>query len=130
MTTRFEIVLPGEPIPQQRPRIFAKGAMDPCWKAKQQQKEYIKSRYPLLNASKSPLSVEMQFIFPYPKSMSEKKRLLAEKVSRPDIDNLIKYVFDMGNTLMWEDDSLVVSITANKTYGLDPRTIISILELT
>lgn len=122
MTT---IILPGEPVSQQRPRVFAKGAMDPCWKAKEQHRAYIREKYsPQLE--KRPLRVYMHFYYAYPKSMSMKKRPIAQKTTRPDVDNLAKYIMDMANGVLWEDDAQIIDLNCRKIYGDVSQTEITI----
>lgn len=124
----YKIVLPGPPIPQKRSRIFAKGAMDPCWSAKQQHKEYILLKYPDIKTLDGALEVKLKFYSTFPKSMSKKRRPTAQKTTRPDLDNLVKYVLDMGNELLWKDDSFIVSFWAYKAYDEEERTEIEVKE--
>lgn len=50
---------------------------------------------------------------------------------RCDIDNLVKLVLDAINGIAFEDDHQVVSLHATKFIGSDdPRTIVSIMEVT
>ena len=46
--------------------------------------------------------------------------------SKPDVDNLLKFVMDALNKVFWKDDSQVVSVIAQKRYDEKPRTIIQI----
>lgn len=41
---------------------------------------------------------------------------------RPDLDNLIKFVKDCLNGVVYQDDSQVFSIQAEKRYSEDPKT--------
>lgn len=123
MTTK--ILLPGEPISQKRARIFAKGAMDPCWEAKEQHRSYIREHYQNICLSQA-LRVYIRFYYGFPKSMSEKKRLIAKKTTRPDLDNLVKYILDMGNGVLWEDDAQIIDLNCSKEYGDMPKTEITI----
>jgi len=52
------------------------------------------------------------------------------KVSRPDIDNYLKFVMDALNKVFWHDDSYVVSVKMVKRYDLVPRVKVVIRELT
>lgn len=118
MTT---IILPGEPISQKRARIFAKGAMDPCWEAKEQHRSYIRQNYPVKSET-GPLRVYLRFYYQYPKSMSIKKRPIAKKTTRPDIDNLAKYIMDMANGLLWDDDAQIIDLNCSKEYSDESKT--------
>lgn len=122
------IILPGEPTAQKRARIYAKGAMDPCWEAKEQHKSYINKTYPDITPATSSLFLRCIYVYEYPKSISQKKKVPQFKSTRPDRDNLDKYILDMGNGLLWEDDSLVTIGGSVKIYSDKSFTIISYRE--
>lgn len=72
------------------------------------------------------VKVTMAFYYPVPVSWSEKKRtaalagdLLPEV--KPDIDNVIKGVFDALNGVAWADDKQVVQESSSKRYSDKPR---------
>jgi Holliday junction resolvase RusA-like endonuclease len=69
---------------------------------------------------------------PIPVSYSQKKKNefaseLIAHVKKPDLDNLIKWVLDCGNALLWQDDSMIYCIQAFKVYSPKPRTEIEML---
>jgi Holliday junction resolvase RusA-like endonuclease len=50
-------------------------------------------------------------------------------VSKPDLDNILKAIKDaITNSGIWTDDSLVVRITASKTWGYMNQTTINITD--
>lgn len=51
------------------------------------------------------------------------------KVTKPDIDNLIKTVLDACNGHVWKDDNQITEITSSKRYGIEPKIIIRIEEI-
>jgi len=58
------------------------------------------------------------------------KRLLIdcpEHNHKPDLDNLIKYVLDCGNDILWTDDSKVTEINSLKQFGTTSNTEIQIM---
>jgi len=66
---------------------------------------------------------------PIPKSWSRPKRLAAlhkPHVSRPDVDNLIKFVNDSLNDVLWIDDAIIYEMVMRKFYSDRPRTLITI----
>jgi Holliday junction resolvase RusA-like endonuclease len=68
--------------------------------------------------------VSVTFHMPIPSSWSLKKRLAAfgqPMQTKPDIDNLIKGLFDACNGVVWKDDNLVVSCKARKCYAVEAR---------
>jgi len=49
--------------------------------------------------------------------------------SKPDLDNLVKFVLDACNGILWSDDSIVVELIARKVYSDNPKTLIFIKEI-
>lgn len=64
------------------------------------------------------VAIEIAAVFPVPDSWSKKKKEQpGAMLSKPDIDNSIKFVLDCMTTLrFWADDKQVVSIRAQKMY--------------
>ncbi len=50
------------------------------------------------------------------------KRQYHHHIFRPDLDNMIKWICDVSNTILFADDCIVAKITATKIYDSDPRT--------
>jgi Holliday junction resolvase RusA-like endonuclease len=74
----------------------------------------------------------MTFYMPIPASLSRKKQLeLIGKfhTKKPDIDNIIKGLFDAINGLCWKDDNQVCRLTASKVYDEDPRIEFEVIEI-
>lgn len=70
-----------------------------------------------------PVGVSVRFLMPIPQSWSKKKKAEAvdrTHVSKPDIDNLIKGVFDAANGLLWIDDNRVAAMVVSKVYSKTP----------
>ena len=110
------IVLPIEPKATPRPRVAGKRAYYP--KSYVDWKRRAKSLLPALNV---PKSVHVTFIFPRPKRMKKGERIEHDK--RPDLDNLIKSVFDLFDF----DDGKISNFGAAKYYAAsheDPKIII------
>ena len=71
-----------------------------------------------------PLYLALVFYFKRPKShyrTGRYKHLLKDKApeyhtTKPDIDNLVKFVADSLNKVFYEDDSQVVELLAKKVY--------------
>jgi crossover junction endodeoxyribonuclease RusA len=62
------------------------------------------------------VKVRILFLFPLPKSKKEGCIM----ITRPDIDKLIRAVFDACTGVIWTDDSRVDCVLAEKRYGLLP----------
>jgi len=125
MPDSHEFTFAVEPVAWSRPRVARSGHMFNAPKmrlAQQDLKWLMKSqfkRFPLAG----PLRVGIVFSITKPKSV--KRDIPAVK---PDIDNLIKLVIDAGNKIIWEDDNLIIEITARKEYG-EPRIRLTVSEL-
>lgn len=70
------------------------------------------------------LSVRLEFSLPRPRSVSEKGRPLP--TVRPDLDKLVRLVFDACKGIIWRDDAQVVELEAVKMYGLTPGVAVRI----
>lgn len=73
----------------------------------------------------SPVSVAMVLVFGIPESWSKKKRAQAQAqeiwpTTKPDMDNVVKAVFDAINGVVWVDDVQVVNLAVVKSYGDQP----------
>jgi Holliday junction resolvase RusA-like endonuclease len=73
---------------------------------------------------KQACEVSINFWMPIPESWSAKKKIasIGKSVTvKPDIDNLVKGLFDALNGLVWTDDNLVVSCNAMKIYSVSGK---------
>lgn len=65
------------------------------------------------------LYARLTFYFARPKSVPEKKR--RDMTVKPDVDKLVRAVFDALKGVLYRDDALIVSVMAEKVYGLPER---------
>jgi Holliday junction resolvase RusA-like endonuclease len=128
------ITIPGKPIAKKRPRFYRRGSHVGAYD--DQKSESGKFIINVMNQlskdfkkfdSNTPLRLACLFTMPIPKSTSKKKRaaMLAGEIyhtKKPDCDNLIKFVKDCCNEIIWHDDSQVVHVAAKKEYGENPST--------
>lgn len=80
----------------------------------------------------SACTVKVIFHMPMPKSWSDKKKMAMighYHTSKPDIDNLVKGLFDAANGIVWKDDSQVVEVKAEKGYRNEPGIWLEVIEL-
>ena len=80
------------------------------------------------------LTFKMKVFQPIPKSTSKKKKneMLAGRIrpsKKPDIDNILKSVFDSLNQVAFYDDTQIIEIQASKYYAEIPRIEIEIERL-
>lgn len=133
----MEIEILGIPNALKRARIKQKKFYDPNAKDKEifqwdviRALNYLEKRSSF--PKKKPICLSIQFYFPFPKSLSKKKKeelLGSPHWIKPDIDNLIKFVGDACNKILWKDDAQIYYIEAFKGYSDNPRTIIGMDEL-
>lgn len=130
----IEITVPGVPIAKKRPRFVRRGKFVGTYNC--QDTEEGKFKWDLLRAilpcrdgeeplflSGEAVSLTVTFYMPIPSSISQKKRAdLYWHVKKPDSDNLLKFLKDCGNGVLWVDDSQVCHVEARKIYSDNPRT--------
>ena len=126
--------VPGDPVPQPRPRITVRGSHGHA---------YTPSDHPIhayraaiaaaaraagAGVHGDPVRMVIDFVFARPKSHMRKTGIAknAPQLPRPDIDNLEKAVLDALNGVAWEDDTQVACVTKEKSYGTEARTTVRI----
>ena len=127
--TILSLSIPGRPTTKLRPRFARIKKFVRTYDSQEKQKEtycwQIKSRTGNMNPVDGPLVVTLIFIFKKPKSYSKGRNKTFHTV-KPDLDNLVKWILDVGNKILWYDDKQVVKIAAIKIYGEEERTIITL----
>jgi Holliday junction resolvase RusA-like endonuclease len=135
------LTIPGIPVAKARPRFRRNRA--PYKTEKQQSAEAL-----LIYEAKSQLArqrwelplkncgfrVSCLFVMPIPRSRSKSFREVCRSrdvyhTSRPDLDNLLKFVEDCLNGIAWRDDARVALLDGCKVYGEKPATHIWIKTL-
>ena len=135
----IEFTIPGNPVPQGRPRAGRAGRRIVMYDPKES-REY--KRYVSLIARqhapktllKGPLSVRIKIYRKIPKSTTKKDRALISEgikrpVTKPDTDNYTKSVLDALNGIIYKDDSQVTDLYASKYYSDNPRVELKIQEI-
>jgi len=125
----LSISLPGDPKTKLRPR-FARNkrrvrTFDPQSDDKETTRWQIKSRVGAMEPLKGPLGLSVICVFSTPKSKNKEDF----HIVKPDLDNLIKWVGDVGNGILWYDDKQIIKINALKIYGEEPKTIITVSKV-
>lgn len=137
----INIEIPFKPIPASRPRIKRVGRKsisyynEPYNSHKKLLSKFFddwvgEREKPLIAQGKSVI-VHITFFIEIPKSLSQKKKNLLKfksHVKKPDIDNLVKTVFDAMNGSVLADDSQVSTLIASKYYSDEPKIVVSICE--
>lgn len=130
----------GEPTAQKRHRSVRMGSFNRQYDPSASDKGdflSIVQKYAPQTPFAVPLHLELQFYFTRPKShykTGNNAHLLKDNpavyhTSRPDVDNLSKFVMDALNKIYWKDDSYIVSCSVQKLYSDNPRTFIELTIL-
>ena len=72
-----------------------------------------------------PVLISMAFRFPRPASVPRHKR--EWPVTKPDLDKLIRAIYDALTGIVWKDDAQVVSSSESKSYDDDEPAGVTIL---
>ena len=134
----FEIVVKGVPIAKKRPRFARRGKFVVTYNSQETEEgrflfEVQQQWKCHSNPIECPVKVRCSFEMPIPKGTSNKKRraMIADEIKhtkKPDLSNLIKFVEDCLNGVVWKDDSQIVCLVGLKFYSREPKTLIMIDE--
>lgn len=135
MTDPVILVIPGDPRGKGRPRfsrasgrVFTDGrTANAEGVMKVIAMEAMGERAPLEGA----LEMNFRAVLPIPASWSKRKIQAAMRgelmpTKTPDLDNLLKLAWDGLNSVVYLDDSQIVSVSASKEYGPQPLTAITV----
>jgi len=126
----IKLTIPGAPIAKKRPRFFRRGKYVGTYNAQETEEgKFMQLLMAQLNghqpiAAGAAVFLDCAFFMPVPKTMRKKDFGQLPHVKKPDLDNLVKFVKDCANGILWADDAQVVYVTGLKAYAwLDsPRT--------
>ena len=123
-----------KPIPQQRHRHNNNKTYDPQHSDKLYFKSIISHTIRTHNALEEhtfcgPIEISLSFFLRLPKSKQLRKTKGLYHISKPDIDNLIKFILDVMSDIIYADDAYVCKINAAKYYSDTPRTEITVKEI-
>ena len=111
------IFLPMVPVPCPRPKFNRRTgstyypARYSKWKVEASKKvRALALKAGLMAPLGGPLVVGLTFVFPRPKTTKL-------QFPKPDLDNLSKSALDAGNGILWNDDTQVTGLVANKSWA-------------
>lgn len=129
----------GPPIPKARHRSRVVGrhviSYDPQDKEKKKIKQYVLNEINENNLSQisdGPIAVSVLNYVPIPQSLSNKRRDELDGQycdKRPDVDNYVKWIFDILNKLSYRDDGQIAWLLSKKVYSKSPRMEIELTKL-
>jgi Holliday junction resolvase RusA-like endonuclease len=118
------------PISQARARLAGKRFYNAQSQEKMAFGFILKNQHgnePLFNKA---ISVDITFYMPQLKNWSaEKRKETIMHSSRPDLDNLEKFLLDAMVNVLITDDNIICSMSAKKVYDSNPRTEFIITEI-
>lgn len=125
--------VPGDPVPQPRPRVSTAGGFARAYVPKQhpvhayRQAVAAAARAAGLSETGEPLNVVIDAVFCRPKSHVTKRGVkpTAPMLPRPDVDNIGKAVLDALQDVIG-DDTNVSRLVVEKSYGQEARTTVRI----
>ena len=134
----IDLLYRGEPKAAPRPKVnrASNHMYDPGQKDKKMLKSYIIEQLEDIEdfvISEGEIHATLKIYIPMIKSIrdSKVKRYLAESgklrpLTRPDMDNYEKTVYDAINGVVFVDDSQIIKVDAEKFYSIIPRIEINI----
>jgi len=123
-------ILEGDPIPLARCR-FAKHTrtvFDPQKTLKLVSQLTLKHQHGENPYYQGPLRLEALFYFHIPKT-HRTTHPGDHHIYRPDADNLLKLIMDLGTGILWKEDCIIAEFECKKLYGRIPRTEFLVIEL-
>ena len=125
--------VPGDPVPQPRPRVSTAGGFARAYVPKQhpvhayRQAVAAAARAAGLTETGDQLNVVIDAVFGRPKSHMTKRGVkpTAPTLPRPDVDNIGKAVLDALQDVIG-DDTNVSRLVVEKSYGPEARTTVRI----
>lgn len=140
----MRIVIPGQPIAKKRHRCGCRGRHPVAYDLQSKENNFMRRElYRILdkipeNENMAPiagyLDVSLSFYLEVPESstaaVKSAKIWDLQLPSKQDLSNMIKFYEDVGNQILWHDDSQIVSLTASMRFSETPCTIIEISAIT
>jgi Holliday junction resolvase RusA-like endonuclease len=125
--------VPGEPVPQPRPRVSTRGGFARAYVPKDhpvhayRQAIAYHAKAAGLAETTEPLNVVIDAVFVRPKSHTNKAGVkpTAPRLPRPDVDNIGKAVLDALQDVVG-DDTNVFRLVVEKSYGTEARTTVRV----
>ena len=133
-------VVPGTPVGKGRPRFARRGnfvtTFTPEKTASYENLVKVKAEEAMQGRIliDGPVSVDIELFVTPPASWSQKKQrqALAGAIfptSKPDVDNVLKGIFDAMNDIVWRDDKQACDVTVRKRYATTARATVQVKEL-
>lgn len=138
--TTVAFVVPGTPVGKGRPKFARRGnfvtTYTPEKTASYENLVKVKAEEAMNGrpAIDGPVAVEISLYVTPPASWSQKKQREAMEgriypTSKPDVDNVVKGIFDAMNEIVFRDDKQAVDVVVRKRYSNTARAIVGVKAL-
>ena len=120
-------IIPGKPVPLQRPRYSIAHIYDCQKREKASARIWIQNQHGDTDLYAGSLLLNVEFYFETPKrtqSLNGKYH-----IGPPDTDNCLKFLCDISQGLLYKNDSQIAQIIATKLYDRTPRTEFTITQI-
>ena len=135
-----EFVVPGDPVPQSRPRVTRRGGVYYADRiVRYRHHVQVSARAAGLPLREGPLWLGIECVFERPRSHYKKRGGVGVRADAPvfpfwkgDCTNIAKGIEDALNGIGWHDDSQVVELLVRKRYAKldeDPAAIVTICDV-
>lgn len=135
-----DFVIPGQPVGKGRPKFARRGNFVTTYTPEKtaSYENLVKVAAQTAMKGANPLAVAVSAVIVLrvtpPASWSQKKRTAAlageiRPTSKPDIDNVIKGIFDAMNDIVFLDDKQVVDLSVRKEYANRAEAIVRVRGL-
>lgn len=132
--------VPGVPVGKGRPKFARRGTLVTTYTPEKTAsyenlvKMYASQAMKGRELITGPVWVSIHLFVTPPASWSEKKKRSALNggifpISKPDLDNCIKGIFDACNEIVWRDDKQAVDLAVTKRYAETARAAVQVTEL-
>jgi Holliday junction resolvase RusA-like endonuclease len=129
---RHTFVIPWDPIPLQRARFSHGNVYDSQKHLKFRYGMELQRQFEGEEMFHGPIALHMTFYFsigPRPSKRKIEQKLLGSHIFRPDLDNLVKWVFDCCQNVVYKEDCIISYLRAKKLYDHRARTEFTITQL-
>lgn len=133
-------VIPGTPVGKGRPKFARRGnfvsTYTPEKTASYENLVKVKAEEAMQGHAlfEGAVQVQVQLFVTPPESWSQKKKTMAlageiMPTSKPDVDNVIKGIFDACNEIVWKDDKQACDLVVRKRYATSARAVVDVRAL-
>lgn len=117
------------PIPLARPRMSPSHVWDAQKHSKLHCRSQLENQQGTLPVIEKPIHIDFIFYMPLRDYRKKKNELGSYHCIKPDLSNLVKFVEDIANGIVFKDDCQIASFTAKKIYDSVPRTVFIVTQL-